>query len=160
MVLKVTYEKKAVLQALRYHFLSRREMKVMMILVNVFALFAAILYGYKMISPLPFIMSSVLWICMMIAFWVWLPAVIYKKSKTFKDEFEVSIEENHFFILTDSGRKGWAWREFSNFYETPGFFHLYFDNKTFFLLPKNAFENKDSLEEARKIMKGSIQAKG
>ena len=99
MVLKVTYEKKAVLQALRYHFISRREMKVMMILVNVFALFAAILYGYKMISPLPFMMSSVLWICMMIAFWVWLPAVIYKKSKTFKDEFEVSIEDDVFKTL-------------------------------------------------------------
>lgn len=159
MVVMVKYEKRTVLQALRYHFLSRREMKLMMILVNVFALFSAILYGYKIISPLPFIMSSVLWISMMFAFWIWLPLVIYKKSKTFKDEFEVSIEPQHFFIVTASGKKGWAWREFSNFYETPGFFHLYFDSKTFFLIPKNAFESQEGVDEARKLMKGSILAK-
>lgn len=141
------------LQALRYHFISRREIKIMMILVNVFALFAAVLYGYKLISPLPFLMSSVLWISMMFAFWIWLPLVVYKKSKTFQDEFEVSIEPHHFFINTNSGRKGWAWREFSAYYETPGFFHLYFDRKTFFLVPKNVFENDESIGEARKILK-------
>ena len=159
MVLKVKYEKKTVLQALRYHFISRREIKLMMILVNVFALFAAILYAYKLISPLPFLMSSVLWITMMFAFWIWLPLVIYKKSKTFKDEFEIAIEENHFFIVTDSGRKGWAWREFDSYYETPGFFHLYFDRKTFFLVPKNVFENQESIDLARKIFKEAFPTK-
>ena len=153
MVLNIKYEKKNVLQALRYHFISRREIKIMMILVNVFALFAAVLYGYRLISPLPFLMSSVLWISMMFAFWIWLPLVVYKKSKTFQDEFEVSIEANHFFINTESGRKGWAWREFSAYYETPGFFHLYFDSKTFFLIPKNVFENDENIDEARKILK-------
>lgn len=153
MVLNIKYEKKNVLQALRYHFISRREIKIMMILVNVFALLAAVLYGYKLISPLPFLMSSVLWISMMFAFWIWLPLVVYKKSKTFQDEFEVSIEANHFFINTESGRKGWAWREFSAYYETPGFFHLYFDSKTFFLIPKNVFENDENIDEARKILK-------
>jgi hypothetical protein len=152
-VLNIKYEKKNVLQALRYHFISRREIKIMMILVNVFALFAAVLYGYRLISPLPFLMSSVLWISMMFAFWIWLPLVVYKKSKTFQDEFEVSIEANHFFINTESGRKGWAWREFSAYYETPGFFHLYFDSKTFFLIPKNVFENDENIDEARKILK-------
>ena len=141
---------------MRYHFISRREIKIMMILVNVFALFAAVLYGYKLISPLPFLMSSVLWISMMFAFWIWLPSVVYKKSKTFQDQFEVSIEANHFFINTESGRKGWAWREFSSYYETPGFFHLYFDRKTFFLVPKNVFENDESVNEARKILKGAF----
>jgi hypothetical protein len=152
-VLNIKYDKKNVLQALRYHFISRREIKIMMILVNVFALLAAVLYGYKLISPLPFLMSSVLWISMMFAFWIWLPLVVYKKSKTFQDEFEVSIEANHFFINTESGRKGWAWREFSAYYETPRFFHLYFDSKTFFLVPKNVFENDENIDEARKILK-------
>lgn len=156
MVLNIKYEKKNVLQALRYHFISRREIKIMMILVNVFALFAAVLYGYRLISPLPFLMSSVLWISMMFAFWIWLPSVVYKKSKTFQDQFEVSIEANHFFINTESGRKGWAWREFSAYYETPGFFHLYFDRKTFFLVPKNVFENDESIDEARKILKDAF----
>lgn len=85
--------------------------------------------------------------------------VVYRKSKTFQDRFEVSIEANHFFINTDSGRKGWAWREFSTYYETPGFFHLYFDRKTFFLIPKNVFENDESVDEARKIIKEAFAEK-
>lgn len=154
--LEITYNKGKVLQALRYHFISRREIKLMMILVNVFALLAAILYGFKLISPLPFLMSSVLWISMMGAFWIWLPALIYRKSKTFKDHFAVSIEEDHFFINTATGQKSWAWREFSSYYETPGFFHLYFDSKTFFLIPKDAFEQEEMLDEARRIFRKGI----
>ncbi|MFN5423306.1 MAG: YcxB family protein [bacterium] len=156
MKLEVTYNKGKVLQALRYHFISRREIKLMMILVNVFALVAAILYGFKLISPLPFLMSSVLWIAMMGAFWIWLPALIYRKSKTFKDQFTVSIDENHFSITTLNAQKTWAWREFSSYYETPGFFHLYFDSKTFFLIPKDAFSEEEMLDEARKIFRERI----
>lgn len=129
----------------------------MMILVNVFALFSAVLFAFKLISPLPFLMSSVLWIAMMAAFWVWLPALIYSKSKTFKDQFTVNIEAQHFFIDTAGSQKSWAWREFSSFYETPGFFHLYFDSKSFFLLPKDAFQDQDSLDAARKIFKDNIR---
>lgn len=146
-----------VLQALRYHFISRREIKLLMILVNVFALLAAVLYALKLISPLPFLMSSVLWISMMVAFWIWLPAMIYRKSKTFKDEFIISIEENHFFIETAGGQKSWAWREFSSYYETPGFFHLYFDSKSFFLIPKDAFPEQEMLDNARKIFREHIK---
>jgi hypothetical protein len=156
MELNIKYEKSKVLQALRYHFISRREIKIMMILVNVFALFAAVLYAFKLISPLPFLMSSVLWISMMGAFWIWLPALIYRKSKTFKDQFDVFIEEQHFYIQTSSGRRTWAWREFQRYYETPGFFHLYFDDKTFFLIPKNAFADSSALDEARRIFKTGI----
>ena len=145
-----------VLQALRYHFISRREIKLLMILVNVFALLAAVLYALKLISPLPFLMSSVLWISMMVAFWIWLPAMIYRKSKTFKDEFAISIEENHFFIETVNGKKSWAWREFSSYYETPGFFHLYFDSKSFFLVPKDAFLEQEQLDNARTIFREHI----
>lgn len=157
MELNVKYEKGKVLQALRYHFISRREIKIMMILVNVFALFAAVLYGFKLISPLPFLMSSVLWMSMMVAFWIWLPSMIYKKSKTFRDEFKVFIESQHFFIQTETGKKSWAWREFVSYYETPGFFHLYFDNKSFFLIPKNAFQDDDAISEARKIFRENIK---
>lgn len=154
--LEITYNKGKVLQALRYHFISRREIKLMMILVNVFALLAAVLYGFKLISPLPFLMSSVLWIAMMGAFWIWLPALIYRKSKTFRDQFTVLIEENHFSINTLNTQQTWAWREFSSYYETPGFFHLYFDSKTFFLIPKDAFSEEEMLDEARQIFRERI----
>jgi hypothetical protein len=155
--LNIKYEKGKVLQALRYHFISRREIKIMMILVNVFALFAAVLYSFKFISPLPFLMSSVLWISMMGAFWIWLPLLIYKKSKTFQDQFKAFVEPQHFFIETASGKKSWAWREFESYYETPGFFHLYFDGKTFFLIPKNAFGEESDLDEARRIFREGIK---
>ena len=129
-----------------------------MVLVNVFALAAAGLYAFKLISPLPFLMSSVLWISMMVAFWIWLPLLIYKKSKTFKDAFVVLIEDHHFFIETEMGRKSFAWREFHAYFETPGFFHLYFDNKTFFLVPKDAFLTQEELDKARLIFRSNIKS--
>lgn len=159
MTLQVSYQKSQVLQALRYHFISRREIKLMMILVNVFALLAAGLFYVKLISPLPFLMSSVLWIAMMGAFWLWLPWSIYRKSKTFRDSFTVILDEHHFSIETANGTKLWAWREFSDMIETPGFFHLYFDTRSFFLVPKNVFSNDADIHEARGWMKDKIKRK-
>jgi len=63
------------------------------------------------------------------------------------------------FIETDKGKKSWAWREFTNFYETPGFFHLYFDSRSFFLMPKDAFANSDDLHAARQLMRSQIVKK-
>jgi len=152
----VTYRKPQVLQALRYHFISRREIKLMLILVNVFALLSAILLYMKLITPLPFLMSSVLWITMMVAFWIWLPFTIYRRSKTFQDSFYINIDPNHFIIETEKGSKTWAWREFSNLIETPGFFHLYFDSRSFFLIPKDVFKSNEELQQARKLMREKI----
>jgi hypothetical protein len=157
MQIQVSYQKPQVLQALRYHFISRTEIKLMMILVNVFALLAAGLFAFKLISPLPFLMSSVLWLSMMVAFWIWLPALIYRRSRTFQDHFQVSIEAHHLVIDTEKGRKTWAWREFSNFFETPGFFHLYFDSRSFFLIPKDAFPDSDAIHSARHLMRNNIR---
>lgn len=157
MRLQITYKKPQVLQALRYHFISRREIKLMMILVNVFALLAAALFYFKLITPLPFLMSSVLWLCMMGAFWIWLPMLVYRRSKTFKDSFFVTVDENHLRIETDRSNKIWAWREFSSFIETPGFFHLYFDSRSFFLIPKDAFQTTEDIHQARKIMRDKIR---
>ena len=67
------------------------------------------------------------------------------------------IGTNGFFIETENGQKSWAWREFSSYYETPGFFHLYFDSKSFFLIPKDAFLEQDQLDTARKIFREHIK---
>ena len=145
------------LQALRYHFISRPEIKVMIILVNVFALMAAVLLYMKKIGPLPFLLSSVLWLSLMTAFWMWLPWLIYRRSKTFQDHFSATIEDAHFHIDTESGRKSWAWREIRNYYETPGFFHLYFNPRAFFLLPKTGFANDEDLARAREILRNNVR---
>jgi hypothetical protein len=152
----VTYKKPQVLQALRYHFITRREIRLMIILVNVFALISAGLLYFHKITPLAFLISSFLWFSIMITFWWLLPATIYRKSATFKDKFKVSLEENHFYIEHPKGNKSWAWREFSQLIESPQFFHLYFDSRSFFLLPKDVFPNSDELHEARILMKRKI----
>jgi len=43
--------------------------------------------------------------------------------------------------------------------ETPGFFHLYFDSRSFFLLPKDVFNSSDDLQQARLLMREKIQKK-
>jgi signal transduction histidine kinase len=157
MTIDIAYRKPQVLQALRYHFISRPEIKFMMILVNVFALLAAVLLYLKKIGPLPFLLSSVLWISLMGSFWLWLPWLIYRRSRTFQDKFQVTLEEGHFHIDAQSGRKSWAWREFRNYFETPGFFHLYFDPRSFFLLPKTGFRSAEDLARAREILNKNVR---
>lgn len=151
-----TYNKSKVIQALRYHFITRREIKIMIILVNVFAILSAGLFFFKKISPLAFLVSSVLWFTLMIAFWFILPYSIYKKAATFKDGFKVTLEDKHLFLENDRGSKSWPWTAFSTFIESPHFFHLYFDNRSFFLIPKAAFEG-DAAYYARKILSDKIK---
>lgn len=150
-----TYEKGKVIQALRYHFISRKEIKFMMILVNVFAISSAALFFFKKISPLAFLISSVLWFAMMIAFWFFLPSMIYKKNSTFKDRFKATLDDNGFMIENERGSRGWQWNQFSTFLETPHFYHLYFDSRSFFIVPKEAFEG-DDVHEARKMLREKI----
>jgi YcxB-like protein len=150
-----TYDKSKVIQALRYHFITRREIKVMMILVNVFAILAAALFFLKKIYPLAFLVSSMLWFILMIVFWFLLPRVIYKKAATFQDRLKAILGTDEFRIETERGGKSWAWGEFSTWMESPYFFHLYFNTRSFFIIPKDAFVN-DEVHEARKILAEKI----
>lgn len=152
------YDKRKVIQALRFHFISRKEIKVLMILVNVFALLSAGLFFFKKISPLAFLLSSALWFMMMILFWFLLPTVIYKKANTFKDRFKVSLNEEEFRLENERGSRSWNWNEMSTWLETPHFFHLYFNARSFFIIPKDAFEG-DEVHEARKIIKRNVGKK-
>jgi hypothetical protein len=154
-----TYNKPKVIQALRYHFISRREIKLLMIFVNVFAIGSAALFYFKQISPMAFLVSSLLWFVLMILFWYLLPKMIYRREKTFKDNFKARIDHNGFGIENDRGSRSWAWREFSGWIESPHFFHLYFNPRSFFIVPKEAFEG-DEVHEARKMIKEGIGKKG
>ena len=104
-----TYSKPKVLQALRYHFITRKEIKIMVILVNVFAIVAACFYYFKKVSAYAFLGSSCLWFSLMISFWYVLPNIIYRKSKTFKDRLKVSFEPQHLFIENEHGSRSWPW---------------------------------------------------
>lgn len=150
-----TYNRTKVLQALRFHFFSRTEIKVMIIVVNLFAIAAAALYFLGKVDPLAFLLSSTLWFCLMIAFWFVLPVIIYRKATTFKDRFKVSFEDQHLFLENEKGSRSWPWKDFSSFVESAGFFHFYFNSRSFFLIPKTAFPLED-LSEIRKFLKKKI----
>lgn len=153
-----SYNKDKVIQALRYHFISRREIKVLMIFVNVFAIGSAALFFFKQVHPLAFLISSLLWFALMITFWFLLPRMIYRKERTFKDSFRADIAPTGFGIENDRGSRHWQWSEFSDWMESPHFFHLYFNPRSFFIVPKDAFEG-DDVHEARKIIAAGIKKK-
>jgi signal transduction histidine kinase len=150
-----TYNKSKVIQALRYHFISRWEIKIMIILVNVFAIVSAALFFFKKISPLAFLVSSVLWFVLMIVFWFLLPQMIYKKAPTFQDRLQAILTASEFRIENERGGRSWSWSDFSTWMESPYFFHLYFNSRSFFIVPKDAFED-DEVHEARKILREKI----
>jgi hypothetical protein len=149
------YNKAKVIQALRYHFITRKEIRVMMILVNVFAILSAVLFYSKKVSPLAFLISTVLWIALMVTFWYVLPLIIYKQSGTFKDSFKVNFTDSDFVLENERGRKAWPWNSFSTLMESPHFFHLYFNTRSFFIIPKDAFLEEE-IFEARKLLKQKI----
>ncbi len=149
-----TYDKPKVIQALRYHFISRREIMIMIILVNVFAILSAVLYFSHRVTPAAFLLASGLWFVLMISFWFALPYIIYKRSATFRHKFRVNFGSDKMAIETEHGSRAWEWGAFSTFLETPYFFHLYFNPRTFFLIPKDAFEDN---AQARAILKQKIK---
>ena len=153
-----TYNKGKVIQALRYHFISRNEIKIMMVLVNVFAILSAALFYFKKISPFAFLAGSLLWFVMMVLFWFLLPNIIYKKAGTFKDRFRVVLGDRCFGLENEKGSREWEWNQFSTWMESPHFFHLYFNTRSFFIVPKDAFEG-DEVHAARNIFREKIARK-
>lgn len=152
-----TYNKNKVIQALRYHFISRKEIKVLMIIVNVFAIIAAVLFYLKKVSPAAFLMSSLLWFFLMVVFWFLLPWMVYRKAHTFRDEFRVSLDDDSFTLENERGQRSWMWNEFSTWLESPHFYHLYFNSRSFFIVPKEAFAG-DDVHEARKYFRKYIHS--
>lgn len=151
------YEKGQVMQALRYHFISRREIKLMIIMVNVFALASIILYALKKITPMAFLVGSFLWIILMITFWFILPWLVYRKATTFRHEFSMHFKEDDFTLSHDKGTRTWPWKALKNYLESPHFFHLYFDSRSFFLVPKNGCKDSDEVFELRKLIKSKVK---
>ena len=150
-----TYSRPKVLQALRFHFFSRNEIKIMIVIVNIFAIVAALLYYNGKIPPLAFLLSSTLWFALVIAFWWVLPFIIYRKAATFKDHFKVSFEEQHLFLENERGSRSWPWKDFKKVVESTNFFHLYFNSRSFFLIPKDAF-GKERINDARSFLKEKV----
>lgn len=157
MTINFAYEKPKVLQALRYHFISRPEIRIMLILVNVFALASITLYALKKVTPMAFLIGSFLWIVLMISFWFILPGMVYRRAATFKHAFSMDFEENGFTLRHDRGFKEWPWTALSHYVESPHFFHLYFDSRSFFLVPKSGCRDTDEVHELRTLIKSKAK---
>ena len=157
MTIHFSYEKGQVLQALRYHFISRPEIRIMIILVNVFTLASVLLYAFHKITPLAFLVGSLLWIVLMISFWFVLPYLVYRRAETFQHSFSIHFEEDKFTLQHENGSRSWNWNQLTHYLESPHFFHLYYDSRSFFLVPKSGFKNKDEVYELRQLLKGKLK---
>jgi hypothetical protein len=157
MTIHFSYDKGQVMQALRYHFISRPEIRIMIILVNVFALGSLLLYAFKKITPLAFLVGSLLWVVLMISFWFILPMMVYSRNETFKHQFSMSFEQEGFLLKHERGSRSWRWNALSHFIESPHFFHLYFDSRSFFLVPKSGMRDKDEVYELRQLLKANAK---
>lgn len=159
MTIHFGYDKNQVLQALRYHFISKPEIRIMIILVNVFALTSIILYALHKITPFAFLVGSMLWIVLMISFWFVLPGMVYRRAETFRHEFSMSFEPEGFSLRHERGSRTWSWDALGSFLESPHFFHLYFDSRSFLLVPKSGFRDKDEVYELRQLLKEKVKKK-
>ncbi len=159
MNIEFSYDKRLVLQALRYHFISQLEIRIMIILVNVFAFSSALLFYLQKITPLAFLVGSFLWFLLMISFWFLLPGAVYKKASTFRDRFTMRFENEDFTVGNERGSRVWPWTSVTKFLETPHFFHLYFDRRSFFLVPKAALPGIDDVHELRTLLKEKVKRK-
>jgi YcxB-like protein len=152
------YDKNKVLQALRYHFISRPEIRIMLIMVNVFALGSIILYAIGKITPTAFFVGSFLWVVLMISFWFILPGAVYRRAVTFKHNFSMSFDEEGFTLGHEGGgSKNWQWAALKNYVESPHFFHLYFDSRSFFLVPKDGCKDTDEVYDLRQLIKSKVK---
>jgi len=157
MTISFSYDKKQVLQALRYHFITRSEIRILLIVVNVFAIVSAVLAYMHIIQPISFMIFSFLWFSLIIIIWRVLPLTIYKKSDTFQDSFTMRFSEQEVVLGTSRGTQAWLWQDFSSFMESPYFFHLYFNSRSFFLVPKEAFSGIIEIQAARQLFRDKIK---
>jgi len=154
----LSYNKKKVLQALRYHFIAQKEIRILFIVILLFDLISAILYFTHKIRPEPFLLGAVIWFVFLIAFWFLMPGSVYKRSGTFKEAFIIYFQPAYIALENNKGRVEWEWIRFSNYFESPNFFHLYFSTKSFFLVPKDNI-SADEQHAIRNLLSEHVKTK-
>jgi hypothetical protein len=150
------YEKKQVLDGLRSHFFGRIEIRMLVIMLNLFAILSAVLFYFHKIQAVSFLIFSLLWLVLWVTIRRLLPLSIYKRSKTFQDQFTLSMDDAGILLETQRGNQLWQWDDFSAFKETLHFFLLYFDSRSFFMVPKDSFKDLTEIQAAREMLKKKI----
>lgn len=159
MTIHFGFDKKKVIKALRLYFISRREIRFMIILVNVLAILLLVAFSLKYLSAANYIVFCFLWVILMVFFWFVFPYSVYAKTIMFKHEYSMTFGEGEFSLEHKGRAKSWPWSSLKKYIESPDFFHLYFDSRTFLLVPKDACKDSDEVHELRtlislKVVKG------
>lgn len=153
MQLKFQYDKTAVINALRTHFLSRRETKMLRIVLIVFFLVAVVAF-FKGVIPYALVVVLFLIIILLtVVFWFILPKSIYTKTRTFSEpSITLEWDEETISIGTHAGARRLPWESFSRVLETPDYFYLYRNNTSFFLIPAYAFQKEDDRDSFSQLL--------
>lgn len=147
MQVKFHYDKKAVINALRFHFLNRVETKAIRILFVIFFLLAIFGYLKGMVPYAVVVLVFLVIVLLTIVLWFILPNTIYKKARTFHEpSLELDFSEEGMSIRTQMGGRQLPWQSFSRVLETGYFFYLYQNKNAFFLIPADAFSNAERTE--------------
>lgn len=133
-----SYEKWSTIQALRFHFLSRPEIRILIVLANVYTIVAAVLLYLKYVRPEPFFLGVIIWLIIMGTYWFALPYYLFSSSRTFKENYVFQGNDDGFVLENERGEAVFGWDQLSHFLESPRFVHLYFNARSFFLVPKPA----------------------
>ena len=88
----------------------------------------------------------------MLSFWLILPMKIYRGTHTFRERLNIDFRPTEMVIKHSGGQKVWSYSSFQSIKETPDFFYLYVDARSFFLIPQEAFEG----EEERKLFQNNL----
>ncbi len=131
----------------------------MLIVVNVFAIISAGLFAFKLVRPMAFLISSFLWFFLMLTFWFWLPRLVYGRSSTFQENIDLRFREHDILLETQRGHMNWEYKKFQYFIESPHFFHLYINDKSFFLIPKDSCIPPADTHEVRLLLTEKIGRK-
>jgi hypothetical protein len=84
--------------------------------------------------------------------------ILYCLAATFQDNFIIQFSTSNIRLENSRGYTNWTWNQFSRFFESPHFFHLYFDEKSFFLVPKENM-TEDMRHELRGLLNNNISLK-
>lgn len=158
MHLEFSYNKDEVLNALRYHFLQRGEIKVFRNTLFILLAFTLAGYAYRIVTVGALVGIASMSVVIVLVFWYMLPVSIYNKAATFKDDIHMNYSEDGIVISTRNSDvdKRLSWTGFTAVVRAKNFFFLYRGKKNFFLVPTSAFKSEAAQKEFEKLANDKI----
>ena len=151
------YEKSDVLQALRFHFMQRREIRIFRGILMALGLFGLLVFSLHLIGSSLLLALLLMLALLAVVFWFVLPLAIYAKSKTFQDTIRLALNSEGLLIRTQYSERHLSWMGILMVIETKDFILLYRDKKSFFLVPARAFKDSKQRVEFSSLLQSHIR---